>query len=113
MKQSTQQLRNEHHDTVAQYVEQAANQVERWSSQLRDKDLGELVEDAQRLARRQPALFIGSAFALGLLSARFLKSSPHRGAPHDWRRHEPDRAFEGGTGTSASGLQPVTESFNG
>ena len=29
----------------------------------------------QRFARRQPAVFIGSAFALGLVGARFLKSS--------------------------------------
>jgi hypothetical protein len=78
---TTQQLRNEHHDVVAQYVERAADQIERFSNALRQKHLNELVDDAQRLARRQPALFIGGSFALGLLAARFLKSSRHNG--HD------------------------------
>ena len=72
---TTERLRQENHDTVARYVEQAADQIERFSSRLKDKDVGELMHDAQRLARRQPALFVGGAFAIGLLGARFLKSS--------------------------------------
>jgi hypothetical protein len=42
---------------------------------LRNKDVGELFQDAQRLARRQPVAFVGAAFVLGLVGARFLKSS--------------------------------------
>jgi hypothetical protein len=75
VRQSTQQLRDQRHETVASYVEQAADQIERLSRRLKEKDVGELVEDAQRLARRQPALFVGSAFALGLVGARFFKST--------------------------------------
>jgi vacuolar-type H+-ATPase subunit E/Vma4 len=75
VRQSTQQLREQQHDTIAQYVEQAADQIDRFTQRLREKDVRELVSDAQRLARRQPAVFIGSAFALGLVAARFLKSS--------------------------------------
>src|SRR3954464_4242087 len=75
VRQSTQQLRDQKHDTIAGYVEQAADQIEKFSQRLRDKDVGELLDDAQRLARRQPAVFIGSAFALGVIGARFLKSS--------------------------------------
>jgi ElaB/YqjD/DUF883 family membrane-anchored ribosome-binding protein len=75
VRQSTQQLREQQHDTIAQYVEQLAQQLERFSSRLKDKDIGELVNDAQRFARQRPALFIGSAFAIGLLGARFFKSS--------------------------------------
>jgi hypothetical protein len=76
VRQSTQQLRDQQHDTVASYVEQAANQIERLSQRLKQKNVGELLSDAQRLARRQPALFVGSAFALGLIGARVMKSSP-------------------------------------
>jgi hypothetical protein len=80
VRESTQKLRDEHHDTIAQYVGQAADQIDNVSRQLREKNIDELVSDMQRLARRQPAVFIGSAFALGLLGARFLKSSrPHDG----------------------------------
>ena len=76
VRQSTQQLREQHHETVASYVEQAADHIERLSQRLRQKDVGTLLADAQQLARRQPALFVGSAFALGVIVARFLKSSP-------------------------------------
>ena len=75
VRETTQRLRDDHHDTVARYAEQAAEQIERFSQGLKNKDVGELMNDAQRLARRQPALFVGGAFALGLLGARFLKSS--------------------------------------
>ena len=75
VRESTQNLRNQQHDVAARYVEQAADQIERFSQRLRDKDVMELLSDAQQLARRRPALFVGAAFALGVLGARFLKSS--------------------------------------
>jgi hypothetical protein len=118
VRQSTQQLREQQQDTVAQYVEQAADQIERWSNTLRQKDIGELVEGAQRLARRQPALFIGSAFALGLLSARFLKSSRPEDRRHSYGRSEREtgRARERFRETEGwnRGDQPMgQERFNG
>jgi hypothetical protein len=75
VRQTTERLRDEDHDSVAEYVERAAEQLERLSNNLRDKDVNELLQDAQRLARRRPALFIGGSFAVGLIAARFLKSS--------------------------------------
>jgi len=75
VRQASQQLRTQQHETIASYIDQAANQLEQFSTRLRDKDVGELVPDAQQFAKRQPAVFIGSAFAIGLLGARFLKSS--------------------------------------
>ena len=75
VRQTTQSLRDQQHDAVAGYVEQAADQIERLSERLKNKDVTELLNDAQQLARRQPAIFIGGAFALGLMGARFLKSS--------------------------------------
>lgn len=75
VRQTTQHLRDSQHDVIAGYVDQAATQLERFSNTLRQKDVGELMRDAQQFARRQPAVFIGSAFAIGLIGARFLKSS--------------------------------------
>ena len=83
VRQTTQPLRDNQQHVIAQYVEKAAEQIERLSDQLRDKDVSELVRDAQRLARRQPAVFLGVSFAAGVLAARFLKSSNHR-AGNDW-----------------------------
>ncbi|MGE3178383.1 MAG: hypothetical protein AB7O32_13030 [Vicinamibacterales bacterium] len=92
VRQSTQQLRDQQHDTIAAYVEQAADQLDRIARQLREKDLGELMDDAQRLAQSQPAVFIGSAFALGLIGARFIKSSSRR-AQSEHRGGQPSRAY--------------------
>ena len=75
VRQSTQQLRDQQHETIAQYVEQAADQLERFATRLKQQNVGDLLNEAQDLARRRPALFIGGAFALGLLGARFIKSS--------------------------------------
>ncbi len=75
-------LRDEHHESVAAYVEGAAAGLERLARKIREKDLNELLHDAQRLARRQPAWFIGGSFALGLLAARFLE----RSGTHDQER---------------------------
>ena len=75
VRQSTQSLRDNQQDTIAQYVEQAADRIEEFSGRLRDRDLGELLRDADQFARRQPAVFIGAAFVVGVLTARFLKSS--------------------------------------
>jgi hypothetical protein len=93
VRQSTQQLRDQQHDTLAGYVEQAADQIDRLSKTLRNKDVGELFEDAQRLARRNPSLFIGSAFVLGVVGARFLKSSA-RPEGDDYRRDTDGRGWQ-------------------
>jgi hypothetical protein len=53
----------------------AADQMRHFSDQLRQKDVRELLSDVERFAQRQPTVFLGGAFALGLLGARFLKSS--------------------------------------
>jgi uncharacterized protein (DUF2384 family) len=81
VRSTTQRLRDEKHETIARYVDQAVDRIDAWTKQLKDKDVNELVTDVQRLARRQPALVIGSAFAVGLVAARFLKSSQQGTAP--------------------------------
>jgi hypothetical protein len=75
------ELRDQQYEGIANYVEQAADRLEQWSTTMRNKDAGELLRDTQNAARQRPIAFIGAAFALGLLTARFLKSSqPANGA---------------------------------
>jgi hypothetical protein len=81
-RQTGRQLREKDQTGVAAYVETAADQIERFSQSMGNKDLTEIVGDVERFARRQPALFLGVGFGLGLLGARFLKSSrPRPGLP--------------------------------
>jgi hypothetical protein len=70
-----QQLRERNQEPVSRYVDQFADRVRRVSTYLQNTDVSEIVDSTEDFARRQPALFLGGAFALGLLGARFLKSS--------------------------------------
>lgn len=110
VRQASQQLRTQQHDAIANYIDQAANQLEQFSTRLRDKDIGELVRDAQQFARRRPAVFIGSAFALGLLGARFLKSSRDRQFQGDGRNAyaSPSTGYRTGYGTPSMTTSPST-----
>jgi len=65
---------------IASVADQAASRVEDFSSYLRDHDMNDVVRDAESYARREPLVFLGAAFAVGFIAARFLKaSSPSRG----------------------------------
>jgi ElaB/YqjD/DUF883 family membrane-anchored ribosome-binding protein len=66
---------------IASVADQAASRVEGFSSYLRDHDMNDVVRDAESYARREPLIFLGAAFAVGFIAARFLKaSSPNNGA---------------------------------
>jgi hypothetical protein len=60
---------------AGKYGETLAGQVEKLSSYIDEKNFNELMRDVEQFARRQPLLFVGGAFALGVMAARFLKSS--------------------------------------
>lgn len=75
VRQTGQQLRDKDQAGIATYIDSAADQAARFSEQLGNKDLSELVDDVQRFAHRRPALFLGISFGLGVAAARFLKSS--------------------------------------
>ncbi len=66
-------------DTAAKYSNTVADKVEQFSGYLEKKDVREVMSDVEEFAHRNPLLFLGGAFALGVLAARFLKSSnPNR-----------------------------------
>jgi len=75
LQQTGEQLSQQDQGTVGQYAHTVADQIERFSTYLRDKNVDQLLGEAENLARRQPGVFIGGAFALGFLAARLLKSS--------------------------------------
>jgi hypothetical protein len=75
LRETGQQLRKQGQGPVAQYADNAADQVERFSRYLRENDVDQLIGGVQSFARRRPALFLGSAVTLGFLGTRFLKSS--------------------------------------
>jgi len=66
---------------AAPYVGKVADQVDRLSDYVANAQLDDVVQSTESFARREPLIFLGGAFALGLLGARFLKSS----ASGSWR----------------------------
>jgi ElaB/YqjD/DUF883 family membrane-anchored ribosome-binding protein len=61
---------------AAKIVEQAADRLDRATRYLENTEPEQLIQRTETWARQNPALFIGAAFIVGALGARFLKSSP-------------------------------------
>jgi hypothetical protein len=75
LRRTSEQLRGEDQARFADVADSVGRQLDRAAGYLRDSDGRTIVRDIERLARRQPALVFAGAFALGLVAARFLKSS--------------------------------------
>lgn len=71
---SSSQLRDEQ-QAAGEYVGKAAEQLDRLAHYIQTADPGEVADNIRNFARQRPAVFIGAAFALGVIGARFLKSS--------------------------------------
>lgn len=92
LKQSAEQCRQQEGQQAAgRVLEQAATGLEQLSDMLRQRDVDSLFDQAGSLLRRQPALFVGGAVAVGFLLSRFFKSSGVRQRD----RGEYDEAYEG------------------
>ena len=87
------ELRGEN-EALAQYVDAASNQLKRFADTIRQRGVADMMDDVNRFARRNPAIFIGGAFLVGIGVARFLKASADRGD---------DRSYD-----NFSGVDPMT-----
>ena len=117
--QSSQQLRDQN-PGAGQYVERAAQQMQRLSDYLQNAEVDEIVERVEDVARRQPALFLGGLFAIGVIGARFLKSSRRNQRSTALVPYRGDRSYAGGhagsyasgsTGGYAGGLEKAENTF--
>jgi hypothetical protein len=72
---TSQHLREEDQARFARLADSFGSQVDEVANYLRDTDARAMARDLERLARRQPAVVLGAAFAIGLAGARFFKSS--------------------------------------
>ena len=90
---------------IGRFADDAAGRLDRLAGYLRDRELGDLVGDAEKLARRHPDVFLGATFLGGLLLARFLKSTSDRPS-------QADAAYAGAYGTADFGGSYGTGSYN-
>jgi hypothetical protein len=83
----------DHGSGLAEYVDTSAEYVGLAAQYLQTRELDELVEDAQALARRQPMLFLGGMFVAGLAAARLVKATaPPPPASSSPRPRRPSRS---------------------
>jgi F0F1-type ATP synthase membrane subunit b/b' len=77
-RQAAERLEGESDANLAQYVSTAADRLDRLGSRIQERDVGQLVDDVEEIARRRPEVFFGGLFVAGLAVARFLKASKQR-----------------------------------
>jgi hypothetical protein len=96
-------------DTLAAGVaDRASRSIDGLANYVSDADTQSFVRDTEQLARREPAIFFGGAFLLGLAAGRFLKSSrPQVGLQADARtRRDPPRQHPEGRASYVA-LEPT------
>lgn len=64
-------------------AEKAAEGIDNLARWFENKSIGDIASSVERFARREPAIFLGGAVALGIFAGRFLKSSARRGGGGD------------------------------
>ena len=91
---------------IANAAETAADQAERFAVYLREHDAREILGNVENFARRQPLLFLGGAFVLGMAASRFIKAATTDGTAdqttdgsrepggYRWRSVTPTNAYE-------------------
>lgn len=60
---------------IADVANAAADQAEALARFLRETDVRQMVSSVEDLARRQPLLFLGGAFVLGVAASRLIKAA--------------------------------------
>lgn len=100
--QAARQLDEENNGTAARYTVMAADRVEQFADTLRNSTVDDLVGQVESFARRQPEIFLGAAFGVGFLFARFIKSSGERVRMADLMRQQDERRMGGGGGGGGS-----------
>ncbi len=66
---------------AAGYAHCAAREIEAFAATIRERHWAELAADVENVARRQPALFVAGAVAVGFLVGRFLSAASSRPDP--------------------------------
>lgn len=99
-------------EAMGRYTDMAAERLDQFAGYLRGANWTDVLEEAEDMARRQPAWFIGGAMAAGFLMARLIKNTAEPGRRRDAYASRTSRrlaaASTAGYGTSSeAGLYPA------
>jgi len=85
VRRAAERLKSESDTNLSSYVSSAADQLNRLASRVQERDLGELFDEVEEMARRRPEVFYGGMFVAGLVAARFLKASKEKRGREGYR----------------------------
>ena len=77
----SERLRENNLGELAQYTDLATEQIEKAAAWLRTTTPEEIAHDIEDFAKKQPAVFVAGALALGLIGVRFLRSASQDDSP--------------------------------
>jgi hypothetical protein len=87
---------------IAEFASTAADQAESVARYLRENDVRQIIGNVEDVARRQPLLFLGGAFLLGMAASRFIKAAGgQQPAQRSGYRSGYATSYDAGTGRSA------------
>jgi hypothetical protein len=113
MWQAADRMHEREDHSVAEYVEAAAERVDRVGSYLQDREVEDLLTDVAEFGRRRPEFFIGGLFCAGLMVGRFLKAASVQHAKEYGEEDWPDAgAPEGAYEASYAGGSTPDESLS-
>ena len=78
--------------TISNLAESAAEQADRLAAYLRENDARQMLSSVEDMARRQPLLFLGGAFVLGVATARIFKAGSSTPKPTATRSYSATRS---------------------
>ncbi len=112
LRQTGQQLREQDQAPIAGVADQVATRVESVSGYLHARDVRQIVNETEDFARQRPAVFVSGALTLGVLAARFLKSSKRKATTPPGQTIPAERALveatpAPATQTASSATPPV------
>jgi len=107
-------LQDHQQQALSEYVTQFASSISALANNLRHKSIDELMHEAEGIARRNPALFIGGSIAIGLGLARFAKASGHHTRESQSDQYSQQNVTEHATTTShfSAGTQESNTGLN-
>jgi hypothetical protein len=71
-------LEEQQDDGLSNYVAEMASGIGSLADSLREKNMDDLIQEAKRIARNNPTLFLAGSVAIGFGLSRFAKASGYR-----------------------------------
>jgi hypothetical protein len=102
-------LRVEDQNYIAEKASVASQRIDDFAGYVRGAEISTLLRDTSAIARKNPALFFGGSFLIGLAAGRFLKDS----TPSSYRREydfEPASRVQRLPSESTSSANPTSRS---